>query len=192
MTEHETSIKAKLEQKGYHVYKNGLPDFLVRKGSRMFFVECKRGYDRLSPDQVAVKAALEQCGMLVVIAQDEPEDNFISQAELQRKRRAGKLSELKESMRRLFGPDHQRLAYTPKEVGAFFGHSASWAYRLIWAGKLKVLEGCDSVMVPVTEIERFVSEAEPFGDTHLAMKMTGPPIEEAFVDRELSDLEGVL
>ena len=53
----------------------------------------------------------------------------------------------------------ERIAITPKEFGARFGKSQTWAYRRIYAGKVKVIPGCRPQLIPVTEVERFLATA---------------------------------
>jgi hypothetical protein len=45
----------------------------------------------------------------------------------------------------------QRLAITPAEFGAVFRKSATWAYRRIYAGEVRVLESFRPMLIPITE-----------------------------------------
>lgn len=51
-----------------------------------------------------------------------------------------------------------QLAFTPKEFAGFFGRSATWGYRQLYSGKIKKLGGCDSILIPRSELERFLSQ----------------------------------
>jgi len=56
-------------------------------------------------------------------------------------------------------PLADRLAYTPQEFAALLGKSATWAYRLIYAGRLNVIEGLGCRMIPRTELDRILNTA---------------------------------
>lgn len=51
-----------------------------------------------------------------------------------------------------------RLAYSPAELAALFGRSATWAYRLLYANRIKRLAGNGRILIPKSEIERLLSE----------------------------------
>lgn len=55
-----------------------------------------------------------------------------------------------------------RLGYSPAEFAAAFGRHASWAYRLVYAGKLKVLQSLGRTIIPTTEVDRVLSGAENY------------------------------
>ena len=48
--------------------------------------------------------------------------------------------------------------FTPAEFGARFGRSASFAYRMIYAGRIKTIPGMRH-SIPRSEVERFASSA---------------------------------
>jgi hypothetical protein len=56
-------------------------------------------------------------------------------------------------------PEIPRVAITPAEFGARFGKSQTWAYRRIYAGKVKVIPGCRPQLIPITEVGRFLATA---------------------------------
>ena len=53
-----------------------------------------------------------------------------------------------------------RAAYTPKEFAALFGREKTWTYRQIYYGRLKSIKGHGGQLIPASEAERIVSEAE--------------------------------
>jgi hypothetical protein len=72
------------------------------------------------------------------------------------------------------GPDKKqivarfpRAAYSIPEFSALFGREETWGYRMVYAGKVKVIPS-DSVrggnMVPHSEVERLLSEAVSYSD----------------------------
>jgi hypothetical protein len=53
-----------------------------------------------------------------------------------------------------------RAAVTLNECSALFGKQTTWAYRLAYAGKLRVIRDLGRMMVPRSEIQRLMSNAE--------------------------------
>ena len=56
-------------------------------------------------------------------------------------------------------PATNRAALDPTEFGLAFGKSKSWAYHMIYSGKIRTIQGLGSIMIPVSEIERITSQA---------------------------------
>ena len=55
-----------------------------------------------------------------------------------------------------------RAAYSPKQFAALFGRHPSWAYRLLYRGKLRALTDLGDILIPVSELERVLSSAAPY------------------------------
>ena len=51
-----------------------------------------------------------------------------------------------------------RAAYSPAEVAASCGRHASWAYRLLYANKLKAVTELGRILIPASELERVLSQ----------------------------------
>jgi hypothetical protein len=52
-----------------------------------------------------------------------------------------------------------RLAFTPEEAGRSIGRHASWVYRKIYTGELRISASFGNrAMIPASELERFVNE----------------------------------
>ena len=58
-------------------------------------------------------------------------------------------------------PLSERVAFTPTEFAAFFGHEQTWSYRQIYAGKIRVITGHGRMLIPKSEVERLQREAAP-------------------------------
>ena len=56
----------------------------------------------------------------------------------------------------------KRAAYSPAEFAASCGRHPSWAYRLLYAGKVRALTDLGRVLIPASELERLLSYAEPY------------------------------
>jgi hypothetical protein len=57
-------------------------------------------------------------------------------------------------------PFSERLGYSPAEFGSLFGRSATWSYRQIYAGRVKPISDCGRILVPRSEVERFLGRAD--------------------------------
>ena len=57
---------------------------------------------------------------------------------------------------------NQRLGFSPKEFGQANGKSATWGYRQIYSGKVKVISDCGRLLIPHSEIERFLARAAEY------------------------------
>jgi hypothetical protein len=55
-----------------------------------------------------------------------------------------------------------RLALSPAEFAASFGKHPSWAYRLLYANKLKAITELGRILIPTSELERIQSLAGPY------------------------------
>jgi hypothetical protein len=63
-----------------------------------------------------------------------------------------------------------RLGYSPAEFAALFGRHASWAYRAIYRGELKVIQGAGRLIIPASEAERLLNSAESYDPEPKAKK----------------------
>jgi hypothetical protein len=57
-----------------------------------------------------------------------------------------------------------RAAYPMRGFAALFGKEKTWAYRMMYAGKLKVSVIGGEFMVPHSEVERLLAEATTYSD----------------------------
>lgn len=57
-------------------------------------------------------------------------------------------------------PSQKRVAYSPAEFAAMFGHDRSWTYRLLYKGQLKAIQNLGRLMIPESEIARLLKDAE--------------------------------
>jgi hypothetical protein len=56
----------------------------------------------------------------------------------------------------------KRLTISPREFAEAVGKSVTYAYRQIWAGKLRVIADAGTMMIPWTEVERFLGTAREY------------------------------
>jgi hypothetical protein len=55
-----------------------------------------------------------------------------------------------------------RAAYSPAEFAASCGRHPSWAYRLLYGGKIRAITALGRILIPASEVERVLSLAEPY------------------------------
>jgi hypothetical protein len=67
LTKLEASVARALHKEGFHVLRNGWPDFLAVQGKRIIGVEVKCAKDKVSPQQRMMHAALKRAGIQVMI-----------------------------------------------------------------------------------------------------------------------------
>jgi predicted site-specific integrase-resolvase len=56
----------------------------------------------------------------------------------------------------------EKVVLTPTEFAALFGRHYTWAYRHIYAGKIKVLSNLGRIMIPRSEVERLLQKTETY------------------------------
>jgi hypothetical protein len=54
---------------------------------------------------------------------------------------------------------NQRFGFSPKEFGQANGKSATWAYRQIYAGRIRPISDCGRLIIPRAEVDRFLARA---------------------------------
>ena len=55
-----------------------------------------------------------------------------------------------------------RHSFSPAEFANLHGKSKTWAYRLMYAGKLRVIKGAGTIRIPRAEAERFCQNVEVY------------------------------
>jgi hypothetical protein len=55
-----------------------------------------------------------------------------------------------------------RVAYSPAEFAATCGRHPSWAYRLLYSGKINAITELGRILIPASELERILSLAERY------------------------------
>jgi hypothetical protein len=55
-----------------------------------------------------------------------------------------------------------RLALSPREFGATLGKSATFAYRQIYAGRIRPISDCGRMMIARSEVDRFLARAAEY------------------------------
>jgi hypothetical protein len=51
----------------------------------------------------------------------------------------------------------QRAAFSPAEFGALCGRSPTWAYRQIYAARIKPISDCGRLLIPRSEVDSFLA-----------------------------------
>jgi len=55
-----------------------------------------------------------------------------------------------------------RAAYSPAEFAASCGKHSSWAYRLLYANKIRAVTELGRILIPASELERVLGLAQPY------------------------------
>jgi hypothetical protein len=58
--------------------------------------------------------------------------------------------------------ESSRAAYSPAEFAKSFGKHPSWAYRLLYGGKVHAITDLGRILIPASELERVLSLAQPY------------------------------
>lgn len=59
-------------------------------------------------------------------------------------------------------PTSERLGFSPKEFAQMNGKQAVWAYRQIYAGKIRVVTDLGNMLIPRSEVDRILATAAPY------------------------------
>jgi predicted site-specific integrase-resolvase len=54
----------------------------------------------------------------------------------------------------------EKVVLSPAEFASLFGRHYTWAYRQIYAGKIKVLSNLGRIMIPRSEVDRLLQQTE--------------------------------
>jgi hypothetical protein len=57
---------------------------------------------------------------------------------------------------------NERLALSPREFGSVLGKSVTYAYRAIYRGWIKPVSDCGRLMIPISEVHRFLARAAEY------------------------------
>ena len=56
----------------------------------------------------------------------------------------------------------ERVVLTPTEFASIFGRHYTWAYRQIYAGRVKVISKLGRMMIPRSEVDRLLQSTETY------------------------------
>jgi hypothetical protein len=59
-------------------------------------------------------------------------------------------------------PVTPRAAFSPSEFAAACGKHSSWAYRLLYAGKINAITDLGRILIPASELDRVLGTAKPY------------------------------
>lgn len=59
-------------------------------------------------------------------------------------------------------PLEKRVALSPAEFAALCGRSPTWAYRQIYAGRIKPISDCGRLLIPRSEVDSFLSRTAEY------------------------------
>lgn len=56
----------------------------------------------------------------------------------------------------------QRTAYSPGDFARACGRHPTWAYRLLYAGRLNAVTNLGRLLIPASEMQRVLGTAKPY------------------------------
>ena len=56
----------------------------------------------------------------------------------------------------------EKVTYTPAEFAAVFGKERTWAYRQLYAGKVKAITKLGQLQIPQSEVDKLLNGAERY------------------------------
>jgi hypothetical protein len=66
-----------------------------------------------------------------------------------------------------------RLVFSPAEFAALNGKSATWGYRRIYHGDVKVISTAGRILIPRTEVDTFLARADQYNPKAKARQAEG-------------------
>ena len=87
--------------------------------------------------------------------------------------KAKRKESLRKRAKRALAECFQRLAFTPFECGVVLGKSATFVYRQIYAGRLKPISDAGRMMIPRSELDRFLARAAEYNPQSKAATGSG-------------------
>jgi len=81
------------------------------------------------------------------------------QEKQQRKQRRQKFLD---KIRGSLGSVTHQIAFSPAEAAIACGKSPTWAYRKVYSGKFRVISSDGRMLIPRSEIERYLGSAEKY------------------------------
>jgi hypothetical protein len=70
-------------------------------------------------------------------------------------------------------PVTEKKAYTPAEFAALFGREKTWAYRMLYAGKIEGISEYGRMMIPASEADRVAADSGRYLGKKKAAKKAG-------------------
>jgi len=71
-----------------------------------------------------------------------------------------------------------RAAYSPSEFAGSCGRHPSWAYRLLYAGKVRAIIGLGRILIPAAEVTRIMNLAQPYNPKPKRKRESTPATED--------------
>src|SRR5689334_9609107 len=75
--------------------------------------------------------------------------------------------------RAVFAEAAHRFAFSPFEFGHILGKSETWAYRQLYSGALKAIPEAGRILIPRSELERFLARATVYNPKPKRKKENG-------------------
>lgn len=71
-------------------------------------------------------------------------------------------------------PLGDRLGYGAAEFAGLFGRSVTWAYRQIYAGRVKPIADCGRILIPRSQVDLFLAKCADYNPKRKAKPRHSP------------------
>jgi len=68
-----------------------------------------------------------------------------------------------------------RRAFSPREFAIQCGRHQSWAYRLLYSGKIRAVTDLGRVLIPASELDRVLDSAKRYNPPHSRSSLKAAP-----------------
>jgi hypothetical protein len=86
----------------------------------------------------------------------------LSAEELEKQRRKENRAKFLKGIKDSLGSVTHQLALSPAEAAIACGRSPTWAYRRVYSGEFRVISSAGRILIPRSEIERYLGGAEKY------------------------------
>lgn len=72
-------------------------------------------------------------------------------------------------------PSREPVALSPRQFAELFGKEQSWGYRQIYSGKVKTITAYGRILIPASEVEKILGEADRYNGRKPKAKKASQP-----------------
>jgi helix-turn-helix protein len=112
---------------------------------------------------------MENSDILYKTAEATPLSAEESEKQQRKERRQKFLGKIRDSL----GSVTHQLAFSPAEAAIACGKSPTWAYRKVYSGDFRVVSSDGRILIPRSEIERYLGGAEKYSPQPRQAKVGG-------------------
>jgi hypothetical protein len=96
----------------------------------------------------------------------------------------GRRAQTRSRVARELIPVERRAAFSPAEFAALCGRSPTWAYRQIYAARIKPISDCGRLLIPRSELDSFLARKADYNPERIGGCRMNTPLENANARRQ--------